>query len=137
MSALHSGDWAEARFVVQDSDTARRLAISSEDNFPEVFATSRMIALLELAAARTMKGLLQPGESSVGVSLNVRHTAATPVGSEVYATAIYLRTEGKLLHFLVEAFDESGAIGAGEHTRAIVNTERLLSGASRRRRITQ
>jgi predicted thioesterase len=33
----------------------------------------------------------------------------------------------------VEAFDEAGAIGQGEHTRAIIGTERLLAGAERRR----
>src|SRR5262245_45686160 len=104
MSALRTGEWAEAGFIVQDGDTAQRLAISSEDAFPEVFATSRMIALMELAAARAMKGLLKPGQLSVGVSLNVRHSAATPVGCEVRSTATYLRTEGKLLHFKVEAF---------------------------------
>ena len=41
---------AEADFVVTPSDTARNLALTSADAFPEVFATSRMIALMELAA---------------------------------------------------------------------------------------
>jgi fluoroacetyl-CoA thioesterase len=134
---LNNGEWAEAGFVVQESDTAERLAISNEDAFPKVFATSRMIALMELAAARAMKKLLRPEQLSVGVSLNVRHTAATPVGSAVRATATYIGSEDKLLVFKVEAFDESGTIGDGEHTRAIVDTERLLSGASRRRRVMQ
>ena len=134
---LNNGECAEAKFVVQESDTAERLAISSEDAFPKVFATSRMIALMELAAARGMKKLLRPEQLSVGVSLNVRHTAATPVGAEVRAVATYLGLEGKVHVFKVEAFDEVGPIGDGEHTRVIVDTERLLSGASRRRRVTQ
>ncbi|HYM34322.1 MAG TPA: hotdog domain-containing protein, partial [Steroidobacteraceae bacterium] len=73
----------------------------------------------------------------VGVALNVRHLAATPVGSEVRATATYLRNESQLFVFKVEAFDESGLIGDGEHARAIVDAERLLRGAERRRRISQ
>ena len=81
-----------------------------------------------------MKALLQAGELSVGVALNVRHTAATPVGCVVRAVATYLGPEGKLYRFKVEAFDEAGPIGQGEHTRAIVATERLLAGAERRRR---
>jgi len=76
---MNTGDTAEASFTVQAADTARALSISPEDQFPEVFATSRMIALMELAAARLMKSDLKDGELSVGVSLNVRHTAPTPV----------------------------------------------------------
>lgn len=125
---------AEADIVVRPTDTARHIALAPGDVFPEVFATSRMIALMELAAARAMKPLLGDGQLSVGVSLNVRHTAATPVGGTVRAVATYLRTESKLLHFRVEAFDDAGSIGAGEHTRAVIDTARLLSGAERRRK---
>jgi predicted thioesterase len=128
------GDTAEATFTVQAADTARALSISPEDEFPEVFATSRMIALMELAAARLMKPVLKTGELSVGVSLNVRHTAPTPVGARVRAVATYLGPEDKLFRFRVEAFDEAGTIGDGEHLRAIVATERLLAGAARRKR---
>ena len=124
---------AEADTVVTPLDTARSIALAPTDAFPEVFATSRMIALMELAAARAMRPLLGAGQLSVGVSLNVRHTAATPVGSTVRAVATYLRTEQKLLHFRVEAFDEAGPIGSGEHTRAIVETARLITGAQKRR----
>ena len=124
---------AEADFIVTPSDTARNLALTSSDAFPEVFATSRMIALMELAAARAMRPLLGEGQLSVGVSLNVKHTAATPVGSSVRAVATYLRTENKLMHFRVEAFDDAGSIGIGEHSRAIIDSARLLSGAERRR----
>jgi fluoroacetyl-CoA thioesterase len=132
---LKPGDQAEAKFVVQRTDTALVLAISEIDVFPEVFATSRMIALMELAAARAMRPLLQLGQLSVGVSLAVRHTAATPVGCEVRAVATFLGTEGKLMRFKLEAFDEAGPIGDGEHTRAVIDAERLMLGASRRRRI--
>jgi fluoroacetyl-CoA thioesterase len=126
---------AEATLVVGIEDTARHMALSPGDLFPEVFATSRMIALMEVAAARAMRPLLGAGQLSVGVSLSVRHTAATPVGSRVRAVAIYLRTEAKLMQFRVEAFDESGSIGIGEHTRAVIDTARLLSGAERRRKV--
>ena len=131
---LTAGDTGQAEILVQPSDTAKVLALSSEDSFPEVFATSRMIALMELAAARAMRPALQPGQLSVGVSLNVKHTAATPVGGKVRALATYQRNEGKLFVFKVEAFDDAGAVGEGEHARAIIDTERLLQSAARRRK---
>lgn len=127
---------AEAGIVVTTQDTARSIALLPSDTFPEVFATSRMIALMEVAAARAMQSLLGEGQLSVGVSLHVRHTAATLPGCSVRAVATWLRTEGKLLYFKVEAFDEAGSIGTGEHARAIVDTGRLLSGAERRRQTT-
>ena len=131
---LEPGTEAEAAITVQPGDTAHALSLSPTDAFPEVFATSRMIALMELAAARVMQPLLQEGQLSVGVTISVRHTAATPVGSTVRALATYVGFIGGQHRFKVEAFDEAGSIGIGEHTRAIVSTERLLAGAARRKR---
>jgi fluoroacetyl-CoA thioesterase len=62
----------------------------------------------------------------------VRHVAATPVGCEVRAVATYLGVDGKRFRFRVEAFDEAGSIGGGEHTRAIVDARRLEAGAATR-----
>lgn len=123
---------AEAALRVTPADTARMLEQTPADAFPAVFATARMIGLMELAAARAMHPLLQPGELSVGVEVAVRHTAATPIGATVRAVATFLRQEGKLYRFHLEAFDDAGSIGAGEHTRAVVRTDRLEAGAARR-----
>lgn len=57
----------------------------------------------------------------------------TPVGCVVRAVATYLGPEGKMHRFRVEAFDQAGAIGEGEHARAVITTERLLTGAARRK----
>ena len=129
----HENMFAEADLVVAARDTACNIGLTSEDSFPEVFATSRMIALMEVAAARAMRPLLGNGQHSVGVGLTVKHCAATPVGSRVRAVARWLRNEGRLMHFDVQAFDEAGLIGEGEHTRSIVETARLLTGAEKRR----
>ena len=126
------GDSLEARFTVQPSDSAEALELSPEDSYPNVFATSRLVAFMEMAATRLMKPLLEPGQHSVGVELSIRHTAATAVGGNVRTIATYLRSEGKLYRFKVEAFDDAGPIGDGEHTRAIVSTSRLLAGAAKR-----
>jgi fluoroacetyl-CoA thioesterase len=129
---LEIGATAEASYVATDGDMASALAISEKDQFPEVFSTSRMIALMETAAARVLRPLLQPGQLSVGVMVNIKHLAATPNHTEVSATATYLGMEGKLYKFRVEAFDPGGKIGEGEHTRAIINTGRLIQGAQSR-----
>lgn len=129
---MQVGDTAEAVVVVGEGDTARALSFSPDDDFPAVFATARMIALMEVAASRAMKCLLAPGQLSVGVGVNVRHLAATPVGASVKAVARFLGMDGKLYRFKVDAFDPAGPIGEGEHTRAIVAVERLVRGAAAR-----
>ena len=130
---MQVGDTAEASLTVSPGDTAEAVAISRDDAFPAVFATSRMIALMEVAAARAMRPLLEPGQLSVGVALSIEHKAATPLGGHVRAVATYLRPEGRLYRFKVEAFDDAGPIGSGEHTRAIVATDRLIAGAAKRK----
>ncbi|MEH6344369.1 MAG: hypothetical protein V7785_04740 [Bermanella sp.] len=119
-------------YVVQSKDLAKELSIDVNDDFPEVFATSRMVALMELAAARLMKPLLKEGELSVGVNVNVNHLAATPNKEVVRSVATFKGMEGKLYKFEVALFDNGGKAGFGTHTRAIVKTERLLQGAQGR-----
>jgi predicted thioesterase len=130
---IEIGTTGRAELVVAQSDTAEAIALGPEDHFPPVFATSRMVALMELAAARLMKPQLEDGQLSVGVSILVRHNAATPVGCRVHALATFEGMEGKLFRFSIEAFDEAGSIGEAEHTRAIIATERLLAGAAKRK----
>ncbi len=130
---MNIGDTKEARFTVRPGDSAQALAMAPEDSFPNVFATARMVEFMEIAATRLMRPLLEPGQHSVGVDVAIKHTAPTPIGGNVRTVATYLGPDGKLFRFKVEAFDDVGAIGAGEHTRAIVTTSRLLAKAEKRR----
>jgi predicted thioesterase len=129
---LEIGTITEAAYLADDDDMASSFCIAEQDVFPQVFSTARMIALMETAGARALRPLLQPGQLSVGVTVNIRHLAATPNHTQVSAKATFLGMEGKLYKFKVEAFDPGGKIGEGEHRRAITNTERLMQGAKAR-----
>lgn len=120
---------ASASLTVASSDLASALNLEPADAFPPVFATSRMVALMELSAARVLRPHLREGETSVGVSVDVVHSAATPPGATVTGTARFIGREGKLFLFEVSAADNAGEIGRGTHKRAIVTTERLVAGA--------
>ena len=52
-----------------------------------VLATPVMINLIEAAALKAVEHLLPAGHQSLGIHLDVSHTAATPVGLRVVATA--------------------------------------------------
>ena len=132
MSELKPGDIATIERLVEESDLAAAISPDPDDRFPRVFATSRLVALMELAAARLMRPLLATEELSVGVSLEITHEAPTPPGALVRATARFLEKEGKIYRFEVTAEDGAGPIGRGTHGRAIVTTERLVAGAKKR-----
>jgi len=129
---LEPGAVATATITVSGGDLATVLNQTPEDGFPAVLATARMIGLMELAASRAMRGALGAGELSVGVSLDVSHGAATPIGVQVTAQAKFIGKDGKLFVFEVSASDAGGEIGRGTHRRAIVTAERLVQGALRR-----
>lgn len=131
-ATLNAGESAVVNWTVTTEDLASALSADPRDQFPDVFATSRMIALMELAAARAMRSLLAEGELSVGVTVEISHSAPTACGETVRATARYVGQEGKLYLFEVLAEDAGGEIGRGTHRRAIVSTNRLLEGAQRR-----
>lgn len=132
-ATLDAGASASVQLTVTPADLASALSLDPLDRFPEVFATSRMVALLELAAARVLQPLLAEAELSVGVTVEVTHSAPTACGETVCATARYTGQEGKFYLFDVFAEDAGGEIGRGTHRRAIISTARLLEGAQRRR----
>jgi predicted thioesterase len=120
------------RYMVKAEDTAAALNGITGDTFPAVLATTKCIALLELAAGHLLLPLQKPGELSVGVTVDVKHTAATPVGAWVEAEATFRALEGRLFVFDVVARDPAGEIMRGVHRRAIVSEARLLDGAAKR-----
>src|SRR5215203_4301148 len=74
-----------------------------------VLATPVMINLIEAAALATIEHLLPEGHQSLGIHLDVRHFAATPVGLRVTATAEVLHLEGRTVTFRVDVRDEREA----------------------------
>jgi fluoroacetyl-CoA thioesterase len=92
---------------------------------PHVFATPIMILAMENAALSAVSGYLKPGERAVGTAVDIRHLAATPVGSRVVATAVVTKVDGRHIVFEVAARDEIEEIGKGTHERMIVDLDRL------------
>ena len=91
-----------------------------------VYATPCMAALMEAAACAAIEEALGENETTVGIELNLKHTAATPVGLEVRAEAEVTAVEGKIFSFQITAYDEAGKIGEATHKRALVNSQRFL-----------
>ncbi len=109
--------------------TQKSTACAMRSGSLPVFATPAMVALMEEAACDCIAPFLAEGETSVGTAMNIRHTAATPIGRNVYAEARLMAAEGRRLTFEVRAWDDTGEIGRGTHERAIVSSEKFLAKA--------
>lgn len=112
----------QATTVAEREDTAQQ--VGSGELL--VYATPCMVALMEGAACAALEGALPQGQTTVGTMLDIRHTAATPVGLEVRAEAEVTAVEGRTITFALRAFDESGQIGHGTHQRVVVNSQKFL-----------
>ncbi len=123
MDSIHPGLTGEYQTPVTAALTARQMGSGSL----EVYATPALAALMEAAAVAALDPLLQPGQTSVGTTLEVRHLAATPPGMVVRARAEVTAVDGRRVTFAIQAWDERELIGEGVHTRVVVDTERFLS----------
>jgi fluoroacetyl-CoA thioesterase len=88
---------------------------------PQVYATPMMILHMEMAAGVAVAAALPLGYVSVGMSVDIRHLAATPIGGRVRALARVKSVDAKSVLFEIEAWNDLRKIGAGTHRRGIVN----------------
>jgi fluoroacetyl-CoA thioesterase len=126
--ALHTGLRGEADLAIADADTA--LAMGSGD--VPVLATPRLVALIEAAAVSAVASSLDPGQTTVGIAVEIDHLRASAVGARVHAEAVLVGVEGRILEFEVSARDERTQVARGRHRRAVVDRERFLQRASGR-----
>ncbi len=97
------------------------LASHLDATLAAVLSTPTMVGMMEHAAIEAIRAYLDLGESSVGMSIEVKHTAATPPGHRVRAEAEVTKVDGRRLEFSIRAFDEVEEIGSGTHRRAVID----------------
>ncbi len=120
---LEIGRTGQASARVTEDKTA---AACGSGSLP-VFGTPYLLALMEEATCNAVAGALEDGQSTVGVSMDIQHTAPTPVGMAVRAEARLTEIKGKMLTFAVTAYDEAGEIGSGTVRRCIIRSESFLT----------
>ncbi len=125
---IETGLTNEITHIVAESDTA---AVYGSGLAP-VLSTPHLIALMEGAAQTSLTPYLEPGQSSVGTGIDIRHLAATPVGMAVRVCAEVIEVALPRVCFRVEAWDAVEKVGAGEHERFIVDTARFMARVARK-----
>jgi fluoroacetyl-CoA thioesterase len=129
--SLRPGISKVKRFSV---DRDRTISFMGEEG--RVYATPSLVRDMEHTCRDLLIDHADEGEDSVGVEITVRHLAATLPDMEVEITATVKSVEGRRVTFELEAKDEIEQIGAGGHTRFVVDVaktfERLKAKAAKR-----
>jgi fluoroacetyl-CoA thioesterase len=120
--SIEPGMKREESFQIEDEYSAIHVGSGAS----RVLATPWMIAFMERVSHRLLAEHLAPGSSSVGILVNIRHLAPTPVGSRVRVLSEVQEVDGPKVTFLVEAWDEHEKIGEGQHQRMVIDEERFL-----------
>lgn len=115
------GTTGERQFVVEP----KHAIDFADDRMPAVLCTPWLIWFLEHAAREAVLPWLDTGESTVGILVEVRHLAATPVGLTARCVARVVQTDGCEISFQLEARDEHDVIARGFHKLRIINMDRF------------
>jgi predicted thioesterase len=68
-----------------------------------------------------VKPYLDADHDTVGVMVNVKHIAPTPVGMDIRIIATLVKVDGKRLEFKAEVYDDVEKVGEATHERYIIN----------------
>jgi predicted thioesterase len=123
------GMTAEKNEIVTDNNTAIKYGSGSV----AVYATPAMVGLMEGACLAAVDPSLPEGCGTVGIDLNIKHLAATPLGMKVRAEAELIEISGKKLTFNIVAYDEIEKIGEGTHQRYIIDVPKFLQKANQKK----
>ena len=93
------------------------------DGMPAVVSTPSLVGFLERTARETIAPHLEADERSVGIELDLRHLAPTPIGQVIHCTARVIALDGAKISFQIEARDAQEVVVRGVHKRAVIRTD--------------
>jgi fluoroacetyl-CoA thioesterase len=117
------GTAGELQFIVEQ----KHVIDFATDGMPAVLSTPNLIGLLERTARQTLAPFLDADERSVGIEIELRHFAATPLGQQVTCITRVISAEGKQVGFQIEARDQHELIARGLHKRAVIRVDSFAS----------
>ena len=122
------GTAGELQFTVEQ----KHVIDFAADGMPAVLSTPNLIGLLERTARQALAPFLDADERSVGVEIELRHLAATPLGQQVTCTARVISAASTQIDFQIEARDQHELIARGLHTRAVIRVDSFAKRVQRK-----
>ena len=92
----------------------------------KVFSTPSMTLLVEMASHQLAAPHLKPGQGQVGLSVNIRHLAPTPIGKKVRAETEHVAIDRRKLTFKVAVHDDVEQVGEAEHERFVIDVAKYI-----------
>lgn len=126
--SLRSGLTFEFKFTVPENKTVPHLYPESSEfqAMPRVLATGFMVGLFEWACIQAINPHIDwPEEQTVGIHINLSHTAATPPGLTITVKGKLEEVEGRKLSFSLVADDGVDKISEGTHDRFVINAAKF------------
>ena len=123
---LETGIKGREELTVTEDKTAKNVGSGEL----EVFATPAMAALMEKTAYKSVADKLGEGEGTVGISLDLKHIAPTPVGMKVVCESELVEVDGRKLTFDIKVSDEKEKVGTAKHCRFIINNATFSAKAA-------
>jgi len=126
--SLRSGLTFEFKFTVPENKTVPHLYPESSEfqAMPRVLASGFMVGLFEWACIQAINPHIDwPEEQTVGIHINLSHTAATPPGLTITVKGKLEEVEGRKLSFSLVADDGVDKISEGTHDRFVINAAKF------------
>ena len=121
-NSLKEGLVNTEQVVVTEELTAQKIG----SGLLPVYATPMMIALMENTCAKCAQPFLSKDEGTVGISVEIKHTRATPVGQTVVCHCRLVQIDRRRLVFEVKCEDDLGEIGSGKHERFVIDNQKFM-----------
>ncbi len=112
--------------ITEETVTEETLALRMSSGGLPVYATPRMIGMMEYTAWSSVEPYMEEGRGTVGTHLDVSHVSASPLGAHIRIESELEEIDRRRLVFRVRAFDDAGLIGEGTHERFIIDNQKFM-----------
>jgi predicted thioesterase len=119
---IQPGMTNETTFMVEEKHTAVHVGSGTL----RVLASPVMITFMERVSRQLLDKHLPKGYSNVGIHVDIRHIAPSPMGANVLVKCEVIEVDGIRVSLKVQAKDEQEVVGEGNHKRVVINVDRFL-----------
>ena len=90
----------------------------------KVFSTPSMCQFAEMVSHKLIAPYLKPEQGQVGLTITIRHMAATPIGKMVRAESELIEIDRRRVKFHVAIHDDVEQIGDVTHERFVIDLDK-------------
>lgn len=102
-------------------------------DMPPVFATAFLVGFVEWTCIEVLRPYLDASQRTVGVHVDLSHSAATPIGMKATAEVELVERNDRKLRFRVLVRDEADVISEGLHDRYVIDVDRFMARLEKKR----